>query len=182
MNKKEVTKEDISLFDSILYNILKNSIEFMPIRLAKFIAIYYTDARIRKLYSKYIGVKMDVGTYANLGMKVVPNNNSICVYIGKNSSIAPNVTFICLSSANNGDEINDLDYVKNKLTTSGDIIVEDEVWIGANVTILPNIKIGRCSVIGAGSVVISDVESFSVYAGIPAKKIRDLRTGERIVY
>jgi maltose O-acetyltransferase len=64
--------------------------------------------------------------------------------------------------------------VKN-LTISSPIVVEDEVWIGANVTILPGIRVGKCSVIGAGSVLTKDVEAYSVYAGVPAKKIRDLR-------
>ena len=71
-------------------------------------------------------------------------------------------------------------YVKDVLTKSGDIIIEDEVWIGASVTILPGVKIGRCSVIGAGSVVINDVDPYSVYVGAPARKIRDLTSGKRV--
>ena len=55
------------------------------------------------------------------------------------------------------------------------IIIEDEVWIGANVTILPGVRIGKCSVIGAGSVVTKDVEEYSIYAGVPARKIRQLK-------
>jgi acetyltransferase-like isoleucine patch superfamily enzyme len=180
MENKANIRDILKFLDNFIYDFLKQSVDFMPIRLAKYIAIYYTDARIRKLYSKYIGVSMGEGTYANLGMKVVPNGNKICVCIGQNTSIAPNVTFICLSSANNGIEINELDYVKNRLIKSGDIVVDDEVWIGANVTILPNVSIGKCSIIGAGSVVINDVEPYSIYAGVPAKKIRDLKTGERI--
>ena len=71
--------------------------------------------------------------------------------------------------------INQIKYVSEHLTTKGKIVVEDEVWIGANVTILPNVRIGRCSVIGAGSVVTKDIEPYTVYAGVPAKKIRDLK-------
>ena len=62
---------------------------------------------------------------------------------------------------------------------NGKIIIHDEVWIGANVTILPGVTIGKCTVIGAGSVVSKNLDAFSVYAGVPAKKIRDIRTGER---
>ena len=39
--------------------------------------------------------------------------------------------------------------------------------------------LGRCAVIGAGSVLRTDAEPYGVYAGVPARKIRDLRTGER---
>jgi maltose O-acetyltransferase len=123
---------------------------------------------------------MGYKTYANFGLKVVPNDSKICVYIGDNVSIAPNVLFICCSSPNNAKELSNIDYISNKLIQSSDIHVEDEVWIGANVTIFPGVSVGKCSVIGAGSIVMNDVESYSVYAGIPAKKIRDLRTGKRL--
>lgn len=55
-----------------------------------------------------------------------------------------------------------------------DIIIEDDVWIGANAIILPGVRVGRHSVIGAGSVVTKSVEPFSLYAGVPARKIKDL--------
>jgi acetyltransferase-like isoleucine patch superfamily enzyme len=49
--------------------------------------------------------------------------------------------------------------------------------LGANVTILPNITIGKCSVVAAGSVVTKDVLPYTVVAGVPAVKIRDLDPG-----
>ena len=54
----------------------------------------------------------------------------------------------------------------------GQITIEDDVWIGANVTVLPNVTIGKSSVIGAGSVVTSDIPPFSIAAGVPAKVIK----------
>jgi acetyltransferase-like isoleucine patch superfamily enzyme len=53
------------------------------------------------------------------------------------------------------------------------IIIEDDVWIGFGSIILTGVRIGRGSIIAAGSVVTKDVQSFSIYAGVPAKKIRD---------
>ena len=175
-----LSPEKMTWLDHFLYHSLALIQNNMPSRFGKFIAIYYPDARIRKLYSHYIGVKMGEGTYANLGMKVVPNKHNVCVYIGENVSIAPNVTLICECSANNGKEINEIQYVKDVLTIQGDIVIEDEVWIGANVTIFPNVKIGKCSIIGAGSIVTSDVDHFSIYVGTPARKIRDLKSGKRV--
>jgi 2,3,4,5-tetrahydropyridine-2,6-dicarboxylate N-acetyltransferase len=52
------------------------------------------------------------------------------------------------------------------------VIIEDNVMIGANVVILEGIKVGKGAVIAAGSVVIKDVESNSVMAGIPAKLLK----------
>ena len=52
--------------------------------------------------------------------------------------------------------------------------VEDDVSIGANSTILPGLKIGAGSLIGAGSVVTKNVEAGSVVAGSPAARIKDV--------
>ena len=55
------------------------------------------------------------------------------------------------------------------------VIIKDDVWIGANVKILPGVIIGEGSVIAAGAVVTKDVEPYSLYGGVPAKKIKDIR-------
>lgn len=52
------------------------------------------------------------------------------------------------------------------------VIIEDDVWIGANCTILPGVRIGKGSVIGAGAVVTKDIPAFSVAGGVPAKVIK----------
>nr|WP_315026738.1 CatB-related O-acetyltransferase [uncultured Chryseobacterium sp.] len=57
--------------------------------------------------------------------------------------------------------------------SKGNIIIEDDVWIGSNSVILSGVKIGRGAIIGAGSVVTKDVEPYAIVAGNPAKKIRN---------
>lgn len=52
------------------------------------------------------------------------------------------------------------------------IVVEDDVWIGANSVITAGVKVGKHSVIGAGSVVTKDVPEFSVVVGNPARVIK----------
>ena len=54
------------------------------------------------------------------------------------------------------------------------IVIEDNVWIGANVAIMPGVTIGKHSVVAAGSVVTTDVPPDSVVAGVPAKVVRTL--------
>jgi galactoside O-acetyltransferase len=54
------------------------------------------------------------------------------------------------------------------------IVIEDEVWIGSNVVVLPGVRIGRGSVIGAGSVVTRDVPSMVVAHGAPARVVRPI--------
>jgi len=59
---------------------------------------------------------------------------------------------------------------------SREIIIEDDVWIGFNAIILKGVRIGRGAIIGAGSVVVKDVEPWTVNVGSPArfvKKIED---------
>lgn len=61
----------------------------------------------------------------------------------------------------------------------GPVLINNRVWIGANVIILPNVKIGEGAVVAAGSVVTKDVPPFALVGGIPAKVIgsrpKDLR-------
>lgn len=53
------------------------------------------------------------------------------------------------------------------------IIIEDDIWIGLGAIVLSGVIIGKGSIIAAGSVVTKDVESYSIYGGNPAKKIRN---------
>jgi acetyltransferase-like isoleucine patch superfamily enzyme/glycosyltransferase involved in cell wall biosynthesis len=53
-----------------------------------------------------------------------------------------------------------------------EIVIEDEVWIGARVVILPGVIIGRGAIIGAGSVVTRSIPEYEIWAGVPAKFIK----------
>jgi acetyltransferase-like isoleucine patch superfamily enzyme len=57
---------------------------------------------------------------------------------------------------------------------SAPIIIEDNVWISFNVTILKGVTIGKGAVVAAGAVVTKNIQSFTLVAGNPAKKIKDL--------
>ena len=56
----------------------------------------------------------------------------------------------------------------------GSITIEDGAWIGAGSIVLPNVTVGRKSIVGAGSVVTKDVEPLTVVAGNPARLVRRL--------
>lgn len=62
------------------------------------------------------------------------------------------------------------------------VTIEDNCWIGANVTICPGVTIGQGSVIGAGSVVTKDVPPMSVAAGNPCKVIREITEEDKKYY
>jgi acetyltransferase-like isoleucine patch superfamily enzyme len=52
------------------------------------------------------------------------------------------------------------------------VTIEDDVWIGSNAIILPGVRIGKGSVIGAGSIVTSDIPPYALAYGTPAKVMK----------
>lgn len=107
------------------------------------------------------------------------------LYIGDNVFFNHNCSLTCAETIRIGNccmiannvVIVDHDHV---LTADGsiseliskEIEIGNSVWIGANVTITKGVHIGDGAVIGANSVVIHDIEAHSVFAGVPAKKIK----------
>ncbi|MBS1513759.1 MAG: acyltransferase [Bacteroidetes bacterium] len=89
--------------------------------------------------------------------------------IGKDVMIAPYV--MILNYGHKFDDVN-IPMMKQGVQNYPQTIIEDNVWIGARVIILPGVKIGTGSIIGAGSVVTKNVDAFSIAAGNPAKLIR----------
>lgn len=57
------------------------------------------------------------------------------------------------------------------MSVKGPTVIEDNVWLGANVVVTSGVRIGRRSVIGANSVVTRDIPEFSIAAGIPARVV-----------
>jgi acetyltransferase-like isoleucine patch superfamily enzyme len=56
--------------------------------------------------------------------------------------------------------------------SKGDIVIEDDVWLGTGVKVMDGVRIGRGAVVGAGSVVTHDIPPYAIAAGVPAKVIR----------
>jgi serine acetyltransferase len=63
---------------------------------------------------------------------------------------------------------------RTRTPPSSPVTIEDNVWIGAHAIILPGVRIGRNSVVGAGSVVTRDVPPDCIVAGNPAKVVRTI--------
>lgn len=75
-------------------------------------------------------------------------------------------------------------FVTENIKPSGldkDIIVESDVWIGANVTLLAGVHVGRGATISAGAVVTKDIPPYSISGGVPAKVIRFYWTIDQIL-
>ncbi len=86
------------------------------------------------------------------------------VTIGNHVNLAQGIT---ISALNHNFADPSLPIDAQGVSTS-QIVIEDDVWIGANAVVLPGVRIGRHSVVAAGAVVTRDVPSGSLVAGVPA--------------
>lgn len=118
------------------------------------------------------GYNISVGEnfYANHNLVILDGNK---VSFGDNVFIAPSCTF---STA--GHPI-DKERRNEGLEYAHPITVGDDVWFGANVTVLPGVKIGSNVVIGAGSLVNKDIPDGSLAFGNPCKVIRKITEKDR---
>jgi maltose O-acetyltransferase len=130
------------------------------------------DALIEPPFHLDYGYNMKIGKnfYANHGCTFLDCN---VITIGNNVMLAPHVILtaathpLSVVERRNGDEL------------TGPITIGNDVWIGANATVLPNVTIGNNVVIGAGAVVNRDIPDNVVYGGVPAKIIRSLKGDAR---
>lgn len=63
-------------------------------------------------------------------------------------------------------------FIRDQGHTGGEIVVEDDVWISANATIVGGVRIGRGAVVAAGAVVTRDVAPYAIVGGVPATVIK----------
>jgi maltose O-acetyltransferase len=94
-------------------------------------------------------------------------NGACSIKIGNNSGIGPQTL---IHTANHNYENPDLLF-KDQGHTFKPVVLEDDVWLAAGVIVLPGTRIGRGTIVVAGSVVSGNIEPFSVMAGFPARKI-----------
>jgi len=94
--------------------------------------------------------------------------------IGRHVQIAPHCGFSPYEHGfgDAGAEIRD-----QEIVSSGDIVLEDDVWLGLSVQVLDGVTIGRGTVVGAGAVVTRSLPANSVAVGVPARVIRQRTNG-----
>lgn len=180
----------------ILIRKIKKIIKGYP-KFRNIISIFYDILKKRPRISKtailkrksaiIIGANVDIGDYVIIKTgdeKVIIGENSQInpftviysdsgVEIGKNVMIAPH----CMIAGGN-HEYRDLTKPMRYAGsfTKGKIVIEDDVWIGANVVITDGVKIGRGAIVAAGAVVTKNVEPYDVVGGVPAKFIFNRQT------
>ena len=130
---------------------------------------------LSKIYRFFFPLEL-VEVYKKMGVKIGANckiqfdvtidySHYWLIEIGNDVTLAPRVHIL----AHDASTFNHLGYTK-----IGKVKIEDNVFIGANSTILPGVKIGENSIIGAGSLVNKDIPKNSVCVGNPAKIVGSL--------
>ena len=113
------------------------------------------------------GKCVEIDDYSGIGENcLIPSN----IKIGKYVMMGPEVIIYNTSHRFENTEI---PMYSQGSIFSQPLIIDDDVWIGTRVIILPNVKwIGKGSIIGAGAIVTRDVPDFAIVGGNPAKIIR----------
>jgi serine acetyltransferase len=113
-------------------------------------------------------ISIDRGTYINRYTMVDAHSE---IRIGRNCMIGPHCY---ITDANHGRAGGVL--VRHQRMEPKPVVIEDDVWLGAGVIVLPGVHLGRGCVIGAGAVVTNDVPAGEVFAGVPATRIASRST------
>ena len=124
---------------------------------------------LRPVFLRWCGFQVGRDVYIADGLLIVEElADRDNLTIGDRVSVAPRVTIVTSSHPN-----------RSRIrafapTAKGPVVIQDDAWIGAHVVILPGVTVGHGSVVGAGSVVASDVPPMVIVAGQPARQIRAL--------
>lgn len=130
--------------------------------------------------------KFDIGTKTVIEDYVTVNNGIGDVVIGDRTLVGISCVVIgpvtmgndimlaqhvVMSGLNHGYQDINLPISEQPCTTA-EIVIEDEAWIGANSVITAGVRIGKHSIVAAGSVVTKNVPPYSIFGGNPAKMLK----------
>lgn len=117
------------------------------------------------------GIYFGNGTNVTIGKDCQVNENVFIqgASIGDFVMIAPNTSI--LNSTHNFDDVS-RPMVYQGEAKGANPVLENNVWLGRNVVVMPGVRIGEGSIIGSGAVVTKDVAPFSIMGGVPARFIR----------
>jgi maltose O-acetyltransferase len=112
------------------------------------------------------GNNISIGNYSGIGEGSILGQDEE-IRIGNNVLIGPHL-MIFTQNHNFGDRTK---LIREQGATRKPVIIEDDVWIGARVILLPGVTMGRGSVVAAGAVVTKSFPPFSIIGGVPARII-----------
>lgn len=114
--------------------------------------------RFHRMKGSHIGKRVEIGY-----MVLIDNRRPELIFIEDDATI----TSMCVVLAHDLS----LRYSEQK-EVIGEVHIKKGAFIGMNSTVLPGVTIGEGAIVAAGSVVTKDVEPFSVYGGVPARRLK----------
>lgn len=173
MNLKKIKQNDT------LKNICLSVFWFFSDYCINHIVMHIPIWQVRRLFLLLIGMK--IGNHTQMDMNITfmdPNRlkigknchiNRQCLIDARGSLIIGDNVSISLRSAiltgSHNHRSPNFEFVRNK------VIIDNNVWMGYQTTVVGNVHVGEGAVICAGAVVTKDVEPWAIMAGVPAKKI-----------
>ncbi len=154
---------------------------FLPDEFSKFRVAYYNkrgckiNSRVSISPNVRIRGKVEINEGSSIAQNCTISAAKSTIYIGKDVMIAPNVVIVAF---NHGSASLEIPMVKQSNIEAA-VIIEDDVWIGANCTICMGIIIGKGSIIAANSCVTKNVDSYGIYGGVPARFIKYRNKGKQ---
>ncbi len=112
---------------------------------------------------------LSIGDNVVINAEVYLISSKFTIHIGDNCLIAPR----CFIQTLNHKYIDKNITINTQGVVGGDVTIGDDCWLSYGVVVLPGVNIKSGSVLGACSVVTKDTKSFGVYAGVPAKLIKE---------
>lgn len=115
---------------------------------------------------------ISLGNHVQIGSFAIFMSTESIIDIGNHVMFGPKVTII--GGNHNTSKVGSfMSSIKEKrITDDQPVIIEDDVWVGANSVILKGVTIGRGSIISAGSVVTRSCPPYSIIGGVPARLIK----------
>jgi maltose O-acetyltransferase len=164
-----------SLFrDVVLNTVIASSLFPKPLRWRALRAYGMNVERCNVAPGVWFGsgrVSIGADSFINYGCQF---NTSARISIGARCDIAMQVLFVTSSHEVGGP------HRRAGRPTAEPIVVGDGCWIGARSVILPGVTIGAGTIVAAGSVVVRDCDTNSLYAGVPALKVRDMQRSDEL--
>ena len=124
---------------------------------------------------------MSFGNYVRIHKYATLFSTDAKLIIGNKVALGPKVTIMTGNHATDTIGTFMWDVHKNRSDLDKDVIIEDEIWVGSNVTILCGAHISRGCVVAAGAVVNKYIPPYSIVGGVPAKVLKFRFTPEQII-
>ena len=129
------------------------------------------SARIYSSVKIFGNIKVEIGENTFIGNETIITGGLAAIQIGNNCDISDRVSIFCGT--------HEIDYTGDRSAGKGigkDIVIEDGVWIGYGALVLPGVRIGKKSVVAAGTVVHKNVPPYTIVGGNPMKILKHMRS------